>query len=293
MANTPLLVCAAAPWEGGMDRAFTTLLNILKVAAVFQGEHSTLTIVPIEHIVNDLVVGTSLETERTQITSTLTDGFGMDGSIAMAVDTISALAKQIEQQVTNDLAKRFDSVNQTLEDLLLINQLLHSSAVQSATLQLSDPRIFDYVQQWDIEPAPGQPSVTLVGFLNHAPERVQLSLKHDHFVARKTKLAYSTNTPYPRLSLTVPSSAKLSALQSGRTGWDQRPGDEYHLKVFGNARKYAGQIQTGFLELPFIIEGARIHLSFTSTPPLALLATSVLDEDNNVVARCIRITFSR
>ncbi len=126
-----------------MDRAFTTLLNILKVAAVFRHEESTLTIAPIEYIVNDLVVGTSLETEQAQITSTLTDGFGMNGSVARAVDTISALAKQIEQQITDGLAERFDSVNQTLEDMLLINYLLRSSTVQSAALQLSDPRIFD------------------------------------------------------------------------------------------------------------------------------------------------------
>ncbi len=276
-----------------MDRAFTTLLNILKVAAVFRHEESTLTIAPIEYIVNDLVVGTSLETEQAQITSTLTDGFGMNGSVARAVDTISALAKQIEQQITDGLAERFDSVNQTLEDMLLINYLLRSSTVQSAALQLSDPRIFDYVQQWDIEPAPGEPSVTLMGFLNHAPERVQLRLKHDHFVARKTRLGYSNNTPYPRLSLTVPSSAKVSARQSERSGWEQRPGDEHYLKVFNSVKIYTGQIQTDFLELPFTIEGARIHLSFTSTPPLALLATSVLDEDNNVVARCIRLTYNR
>ncbi len=265
-----------------MDRAFTTLLNILKVAAVFRHEESTLTIAPIEYIVNDLVVGTSLETEQAQITSTLTDGFGMNGSVARAVDTISALAKQIEQQITDGLAD--GSV-----------RLFHATILPNAgvlIVQILGSTI-DYVQQWDIEPAPGEPSVTLMGFLNHAPERVQLRLKHDHFVARKTRLGYSNNTPYPRLSLTVPSSAKVSARQSERSGWEQRPGDEHYLKVFNSVKIYTGQIQTDFLELPFTIEGARIHLSFTSTPPLALLATSVLDEDNNVVARCIRLTYNR
>jgi hypothetical protein len=271
-----------------MEQVFSMLLNLVQVALRFPLEDYRLQITSPTVIMQDLLHGLTLSSDQEQVLSTLVAGRSGYQESASQLSTLHHLAAQIEPYLTDDLRARIRTSQQTLDDLLLLQYMLTTKHIQSATIEWQNLSIFDYIQRWDLLPL-GEPPTILVGSLRLARDPEQIAIPSDHFVVRRTALRYDAESAYPRLTLKDPSTAPISAMRSDRKAWEQRTGDEYRLKIFTGSLKSAGSVQTTRLLEPYVINLDRIRLIIPSAPQIQLLATDFYSDDGQVLARCLRL----
>jgi len=276
-----------------MDSALALVLNLQKLSLYSPAAQSALATARPEDIVAD-TLGRLLAEHELQQAQNIFRQIGSSAiSAAAAFQFTGGLARAIrEKEKQSHQIAASSMINRVLEDILMLRFIADSQVIDYIDFRPKNIELFHYISKLDVEPAPGEPAVVLVGTLPRSIVKhdITASLKNDSYIERKTEIIYRGAPPYPRLNLKLPFRCGSRDIKKvPRFEWIQRHSQEHDLEVYTFQERLIGSIQTRDIELPYTIEGKKFSITIPKQEDTLLLETSILDQRRNPLTRYIRV----
>jgi hypothetical protein len=273
-----------------MDRLSAMLVHLLSLSAALAGSVAAPTIryVPIEAMIDNLLGGLAADPERAHVADALKTIADGRQDIAAGYTAVNTILQRIEERPEQRalLYARLDAFNTLLDQALAIHQILHSPAINAAELRLGDLQVFQLIQE--IYVAPGRSELALIGAVPSSTEKLTARLSK-HPLLDRVQITYDARSPYPRLTLSVASRSNSIDWAPARTGFQQKDSSDDELQLLNRGDRYLGRIFTERPQLPFSLASGPLTLAITAAPDATLTATTIVDADEKVLARCVRI----
>jgi hypothetical protein len=265
-----------------MSGLLTTLIDIVRLAAVCNEDQSALKVAPARAILADICAPYLSPAQIEQLA---------DALVACAEgrsDTLPSLDAIEPALVGAEIEDRLSRASLALNELLALHYALRTGAGKLAHLKITGTYLFDYLQECYIDPAPGQPSVVLIGAWLPPQGEVTVELNPRDRLLGGVAISYRRHSYYPYLTLWLESSSVQEQWTGDRANYMHQAGSQYDLTL-SHRGKILGTLRTCFLNLPYTIEAPRLGITVSDTAEINLLETSILDTKTNKLATYLRV----
>ena len=269
-----------------MDSLVKLLLNALNVATMCRGPQ--LIVLPPEDILATVLAGSPLAEEQEQIARIIVTVAGGQISTAAGLPHLLDMVQRCEPE-DSQLAPFKDRrrAAATLDQLLMLNALLDHNCALHSSLVFDDSAMFDFIQSLTIEPAAGSPATVLAAQI--AARSGEMPLTMDSALLRRITVTYRRDTLYPALTVKIPSTTPGAPRQGTRLNWEQRDTHADDLNLYNFNHRPLGQIITRRARPPYEIHGRKLALLFPAHSDVEFLVTDVIDTENAVLGRYVRL----
>ncbi|MDW8212321.1 MAG: hypothetical protein RMJ55_02095 [Roseiflexaceae bacterium] len=210
-----------------------------------------------------------------------------DTCAAVGAALTTARSHQAAATVLPQRLQRLETITNTL---LTIHCATSNNAIEHVHLRIVHPLMLSGIRLLTITGGEGPIETRIVGAPVRSGER-PAPQPGGHPLLERVQVTYDAATPYPRLTVTTPSMAKVADWSPGRTGWQQRDSSAYDLTLFNARSRELGRITTQRASLPLTVSGKPLSVTFADMRGGAVLATTLTDASGNEIVRWLRVVF--
>jgi len=279
-----------------MNTALALSLNLLALSVPVPADQHALAMVPPGECIADALAGILSQRELQQTKDMFVQVGSGDTSAAAAFRFANDLARAIKAKGTQPhQIAAVSSMNRVLEDIVLLRFIISSDIVEYIDMRPESLGLFHYIPILNIEPALGEPAVTIIGTLPQSivKQDIPATSKSDSYIERGTEIIYGSKIAYPRLNLKLRSRRGRLDMKNSRFDWHQRPFPEYDLEICTFQERLLGSIQTRQRDLPYTVEGKKLRITIPKEADASLLETSILDENRKPLAHYVRLAIAQ
>jgi hypothetical protein len=174
-----------------------------------------------------------------------------------------------------------------LQTIAALQKASRDAALSHVALDLATSPLTELVTVWHLHDA-SSIATSLVCLNSISPADILLCAPGDHFLARRLRLRYRRDQPYPRIELDALSQSGLDTGPIAREHWQQVPSPEHDLRVLSEQERAMGLVRSRLVASPGSIKGAGLELKLEAAPGTQLLQTELLDQHEQVLLRVLR-----
>ena len=273
-----------------MDRISAMLVNLLLLSTPPQpgAGGAAVQFIPPDALADALLADLADGAARALFADTLrtvADGRQDLGSgYAAVAGALRAVEELPERRALLDA--RLTTLNGVLGQALAIQQVLCSPVISAGDVRLPDAQVFRVIQEIAVPRAEGGPELVLVGALPGGRHAVRLAR---HPLLDRIQISYEAHSPYPRLTLSSPSRSDMIDWAPVRTGFEQKDTPDDALNIENRKDRHLGRIATTRVPAPAVLASGTLTLRIDDAPGTGLLMTTIVDADDAVLARCVRV----
>jgi hypothetical protein len=270
-----------------MDSLVGALLVALQMSLARNSPSAPLLAPPLHDLLSTMLAGSPWEQQVAQLAPVVDATMGQAG-LATRVQHLADMLRRehAPEWEQPHLARHWDAVYSALNDVAMVSAILTSSLAPRAALRIVQPALFRYIQVLRLNSQTGGP-ITLVA---RVPEDMELPIRLDtsHALLKRIEIVYHAASPYPALTLRLPSTTRTSPWEGTRQGWQQRALPEYDLQLYNFNQRPLGRIMTRLVRPPSTLECERLTLVLEAEN-IDLLRTDVVNDQDELLATCIRV----
>lgn len=275
-----------------MDSHSATILQLLQCAAAGRQKRQGMLFVSATELLADVLEGLVQQHDLAAATGALSDvGEGRraitDACAAIGAALANARSHPAAATVLPQRLQRLETITNTL---LTIHYATSNDAIEHVHLRIAHPLMLNGIRLLTIADGDGPMETRIVGAPARSGER-PAPQPGRHPLLERVQVTYETAAPYPRLTVTTPSMAKVADWSPSRTGWQQRDTPTYDLTLFNARSRELGRVTTQRAPLPLAVSGKPLSLTFADMQGGAVLATTLTDASGNEIVRWLRVVF--
>lgn len=276
-----------------MDSQSATILHLLHVAAAGRSMRSGILFVSATGLLADVLEGLVQQHDLEAATSALFDVSAGRRAITDACTAIGAALTSARSHPTaaTVLPQRLERMETIINALLTFHYAASDDMIESVHLRIVHPLMLSGIRLLTISGGEGPMQTRIVG-VPAQPGEHPAPQPEGHPLLERVRVTYEAAAPYPRLTVTTPSMAKVADWSPSRMNWQQRDAPAYDLTLFNARSRELGRITTQRASLPLAVPGKPLSVTFTDMPGGAVLATTLTDADGNEIVRWLRVVFN-
>lgn len=275
-----------------MDPQSATILHLLHCAAAGRHERSGIRFVPATDLLADALEGLVQQHDLEAATGVLADVGESRRAMTDACTAIGAALATARSHpaAATVLPQRLQQLETITNALLTIHYATSNDVIESVHLRIVHPLMLSGIRLLTIAGGEGSMETRIIGAPARSGER-PAPQPGGHPLLERVQVTYDAATPYPRLTVTTPSMAKVADWSPGRTGWQQRDSTAYDLTLFNARSRELGRVTTQRASLPLAVPGRPLSVTFADMQGGAVLATTLMDASGNEIVRWLRVVF--
>ena len=275
-----------------MEAASQLVLGLLQIGTIQLRHTETAPLVPLTDLPARLLSELVPATISTELSKRLQALVLSAPPTPQTIVELRRITEQLVHAISRDPQRsaRLETIAQHVQTIAAINQdaVGGQHAIRHLHIDLANSPLLHYVQEWHIRADPPQPNSLILCQVSDQPGEYVVRSHGQTYIERRIALHYRVNLANPAVAPHALTATPTENLPRERQEWQQRPLPDDDLAIYTEQERYKGRVVSRRLALPIVVDGAPLHVTLATTEDAYVIATDIVDENDQLLIRVIR-----